>query len=146
MNSIIIVTDLGRMKAYRITRDELQPGTSPAFEDLADVNLDNQHSHISDRVTDKAGRFGYGSGSIAVGENHNEENEAEENQLQAIAGEINKIAGNQDCDIHLAAPKTIFHRLMEALNPDVRRRIKRDLALNLVKLPKLELLQRFELA
>ncbi|WP_193212053.1 host attachment protein [Luteolibacter marinus] len=146
MNAMIIVADLGRMKAYRITRDELQPGTSPAFEDIADVDLENQHSRVSDRVTDKAGRFGHGPGGIAVGERHNEESEAEEQQLQAIAGKINEVASNGDGSIHLAAPRTMLRRLLEALNPSVRQRVHRDLPLNLVKAPKLELLERFQIA
>lgn len=146
MNSMIIVTDLGHMKAYRITRDELQPNTSPAFEDLADVDLENQHSRVSARVTDKAGRFSYGPGSIAVGERHNEEDEAKEHQLQAIVENINKVAGSDGHHIYLAAPQTIIRHLIESLRPQVRQRIRRNLALNLVKAPKLELLRRFELA
>lgn len=146
MNSLLIVADLGRMKAYRVTRDELQPDTSPAFQDLADDDLANQHSKVSERVTDKAGRFDYGPGSVAVGERHNEQKEAEENQLQAIAERINDVAGGESSKIYLAAPQTMLRNLLEALSPDVRGRIKRDLALDLVKAPKLELLKRFELA
>lgn len=145
MNSLLIVADLGRMKAYRVTRDELQPDTSPAFLDLADEDLANLHSRVSDRVTDKAGRFAYGSGSIAVGERHNEEKEAEENQLRAIAGRINRVAAAEQGKIYLAAPQTMLRNLVESLEPAVRDRIRRDLALDLVKAPKLELLRRFEL-
>ena len=143
---MIIVADLGRMKAYSITQDELQPNTSPAFEDLADVNLENLHSKVSDRVTDKAGRFSYGSGSIAVGERHNEEKEVEEQQLQSIAGNIDRVAGRGDFKIYLAAPQTMIRHLIDALSPSVQKRIHRDLPLNLVKAPKLELLKRFQLA
>ncbi|MGB6222500.1 host attachment protein [Haloferula sp.] len=146
MESIIIVADLGRMTAYRITQDELQPGTSPAFDELADVNLENLHSKVSDRVTDKAGRFSYGSGSIAVGERHHEEREAEDQQLHSIIGNIERVAGDGDQAIYLAAPQTMMRQLIEALSPKVRKRIRRDLALNLVKAPKLDLLKRFQLA
>jgi len=146
MDSMIIVADLGRFKAYRITQDELQPDSSPAFEDLADVNLENLHSKVSERVTDKAGRFSYGAGSISVGERHNEEKEAEEQQLQSIAGNIDQVAGKGNQSIYLAAPQTIIRHLINALEPQVRNRIRRNLALNLVKAPKLELLERFELA
>ena len=146
MNSMIIVADLGRMKAYRLTRDELQPNTSPAFEDLADVDLENQHSHISDRVTDKAGRFNYGAGSIAVGERHSEEDQAETRQLQAIAESIDQVAGSDQTDIYLAAPQPMIRQLLDAINPRVRKRIRKDLPLNLVKAPKLDLMKRFELA
>lgn len=146
MNSMIIVTDLGRMKAYRVTRDDLQPNTSPAFEDLADIDLENQHSHVSDRVTDKAGRFNYGAGSIAVGERHSEEGEAESKQLHAIAEAINRVAGSDSTDIYLAAPQPMIRLLLETIAPPVRQRIRRELSVNLVKAPKLDLLKRFELS
>ena len=41
MKSLIVVADLGRMKVYRVTRDELDEAASPAFEDVADVDLVN---------------------------------------------------------------------------------------------------------
>lgn len=145
MTSLIILADLGRVKAYRITRDELDPNESPAFEDVADVDLKNLHSKVSDRVTDKAGRFAYGAGSKSVGESHHEQEEAESQQLQRVAAVIDKVAGRNKADIHLAAPKEIIGDLTGALGSSVLKRIRKQLALNLVKQPKLELLERFGL-
>lgn len=145
MTSLIVLADLGRVKAYRITRDELDPNESSAFEDIADVNLANQHSKVSDRVTDKAGRFSYGAGSKSVGESHHEQQEAESHQLKDVAEVINEIAANHKEDIHLAAPKEIIGVLTDALDAGVLKRIRKQLPLNLVKLPKLELLERFGL-
>lgn len=145
MNSLIILADLGRVKAYRITDDDLDPDTSPAFEDVADVDLNNQHSKVSDRYTDKAGRFAYGAGSKGVGENHHEQEEAENQQLHAVAQTINQAARGKG-DIYFAAPKEIFSDLKQSIDAKVRKRIRKDLALNLVKTPKLELLERFGLA
>ncbi|BCX49608.1 conserved hypothetical protein [Haloferula helveola] len=142
---MIIVTDLGHMKAYRITRDDLQPDTSPAFEDVADIDLENQHSKVSDRVTDKAGRFSYGPGSKSVGERHSEQDEAEKSQLRGIAEAVNGTAGSDNTDIYLAAPKEIVGDLVDSLTPLVRKRIRAKLALNLVKSSKLDLLDRFQL-
>lgn len=146
MNLMMIVTDLGRMKAFRITRDDDDPTESPAFTDLADDNLENRHSKVSNRVTDQAGRFPSGKGGMAVGERHSEEEEARHTQLQAIAGRINRIASGENTPIYLAAPPTILHKLLDELTADVRQRIGKDLALDLVKAPKLDLLKRFGLA
>ena len=145
MTSLIILADLGRVKAYRITNDELDPNTSPAFEDLADIDLQNQHSKVSDRVTDKAGRFSYGPGSQTAGENLHEQEEAESQQLDKIAGVITDAAKTESCDIYLAAPKEIIKDLTAALDKAVTKRIRTKLPLNLVKTPKLELLERFGL-
>lgn len=143
MNAIIILADLGRMKAYRITRNDLDSASSPAFADLADVDLVNQHSKVSDRMADKAGRFAYGSGSKSVGERQSEQDEAEGRQLDGIAGAIHGAAGTGDEDIYLAAPKEIIADLVDLLGPGVGQRIRKQLALNLVKVPKLDLLERF---
>ncbi|MCH7226735.1 host attachment protein [Haloferula sp. A504] len=143
MNALIILADLGRMKAYRITRDELEPGTSPVFANVADVDLANQHSKVSERVTDKAGRFAYGSGSKSVGERQSEQDEAEARQLNGIAGAIRRAAGTGREDIYLAAPKEIIADLLDELGTGVGRRVRKQLSLNLVKAPKLDLLERF---
>jgi protein required for attachment to host cells len=142
MNSLIIVADLGRMKAYRITQDELQPGSTPSFEDLADIDLENQHSKVSDRFTYQAGR----SGTNTVGERHSEKEEAEGQQLEAMAQTISDVAMATKGSIYFAAPQTALRPLVDALNADVRKRISKELPLNLVKASKLDLLKRFELS
>ena len=145
MTSLIILADLGRVKAYRISNDELDPTTSPAFEDVADINLKNLHSKVSDRTSDKAGRFAYGSGSKSVGESHHEQEEAETQQLHDIADIINKAAKKDSGAIYLAAPKEIIKDLSACLDAAVTKRIRTKLPLNLVKAPKLDLLERFGL-
>lgn len=145
MTSTIILADLGRVKAYRIRRDDLDPNASPAFEDLADVDLENLHSKVSDRVSDKAGRFAYGSGSKAVTESHSEQAEAETQQLHEIANVINQTANSSKEDIYFAAPKEIIADLTACLDAAVQKRIRTKLPLNLVKQPKLDLLERFGL-
>ncbi|MEM7144914.1 MAG: host attachment protein [Verrucomicrobiota bacterium] len=142
MNSLIIVADLGRMKAYRITQDELQPGSAPTFEDLADIDLLNQHSKVSDRFTYQAGR----SKTNSLGERLNEEGEAEEQQLEAMAETICSVAVSAEGTIYFAAPQTVLRPLVDALHAEVRQRITRELPLNLVKASKLDLVKRFELS
>lgn len=143
--SLIILADLGRVKAYRISNDELDPNTSPAFEDLADVDLQNHHSKVSERFSDKAGRMAYGAGSKTLGESHSEQEEAETQQMQDIAGVINEAAKQDAGDIYFAAPKEIIKDLTASLDAGVSKRIRTKLPLNLVKAPKLDLLERFGL-
>ncbi len=145
MTSFIILADLGRVKAYRISRDEFDPKSSLAFEDLADVDLVNKHSKVSDRVRDKSGRHRYGPGSKALTESRREQEEVEGRQLKDIAGVINQTAGGGAASIYFAAPKPIIASLTEALDVGVRKRIRTMLPLNLIKSPKLKLLERFGL-
>lgn len=146
MKRLLIVADLGRMKAYRITKNDDDPTTSPAFEDIKDVDLENRHSKVSERFTYQAGRMSHGVGANSVGERHQEEAEAHSHQLRAIADQIDAVAIGGDDEICLAAPKTIMAKLLELLNDKVRNRIIKNLPLDLVKLPKRELLQRFGMA
>lgn len=143
---LLIVTDLGRMKAFRITRDDNDPAASPAFTELADDDVENLHSRVSDRVTDQAGRFPSGNGGMSIGQRHGEEQEARGRQLAVIAERINRVAAGGDSGIYLAAPPTMARPLLDAIAADVRRRIRRYLTLDLVKAPKLDLLRRFGLA
>lgn len=142
MNSLIIVADLGRMKAYRITQDEFQPGSAPSFEELADIDLVNQHSKVSDRFTYQAGR----SKTNTMGERLSEEENAEEQQLEAMAETITGVATAAEGAIYFAAPQTVLRPLVDALQAEVRERITRELPLNLVKASKLDLVKRFELS
>ena len=107
------------------------------------MDLANLHSKVSDRVTDKAGRFDYGPGSQSVGERQSEQEEAEARQLDGIAQAIHEAVGAGNEDIYLAAPKEIIADLVSLLDPAVDRRIRNQLPLNLVKAPKLGLLERF---
>lgn len=145
MNLILVVADLGRVKAFRLVRDDDDPGTSPSFEDLLDVDLDNQHSRVSDRVTDQAGRFPSGPSGMAIGERHSEEESARKKQLQEIAETINELASRENGNICLAAPQPMLRQLLDDLDAPVRARLIKELALDLVKAPKLDLLERFGL-
>lgn len=143
MKALIIVADLGRMKAYRITQDDLQPGSAPSFEDLADIDLVNQHSRVSDRFTYQAGR----SRTNTMGERLNEEGQAEEQQLEVMAATISDVAAEAgEGMIYFAAPQIVLRPLVDALAEPVRERITRELPLNLVKASKLDLVKRFKLS
>jgi len=144
MNLLLIVADLGRVKAFRLRRNDDDPKASPAFQDLLDDDLENQHSRVGNRVTDQAGRFPSGPGGMAVGERHREEEEARHNQLEAIASVINGLAGREKGPIYLAAPQTMLRQLLDALDGTVRQRVKKEVPRGLVKIPKLELLKRFD--
>ena len=148
MKKLIVIADLGSLKAYRVIRNENDP--SPVFELAADTAFADAHQRVLDRVTDQAGRFPSGGqcregGGMSYGERHNEAEEVRKAQLRKLAGEINALARTEQCrTIYLAAPKTINNRLLDLLDSAVRPCVRRNLALDLTKAPKLELLRRFE--
>jgi hypothetical protein len=54
-NKLVIVADLGLLKAYRI---DITPQGTPRLEALHELVLEEAHSRFSDRVTDLGGRHG----------------------------------------------------------------------------------------
>ena len=143
MDLILIVADLGRVKAFRLDRDEDVPNASPAFRDLLDDDLENVHSRVGGRATDQAGRFPSGPSGMAIGERHSEVEQSRQNQLEQIAGRINSLAARESGRIYLAAPQTILQPLLDSLDSGVRQRVKKEVPLGLAKAPKLDLLKRF---
>lgn len=145
MDLLLVVADLGRVKAFRLTRDEDAPSASPTFHDLLDVDLENRHSRVGERAADQAGRFPSGPSGMASGERHSEEQNARRAQLQRVANEIDTLASREEGSIYLSAPQPVLQQLLNALDSSVRQRVKKELALGLVKAPKVDLLARFEL-
>ena len=54
-DKLIIVVDLGLVRAYRI---DLTPQRTPRLQQLQQIVLDEAHTRLKDRVTDFAGRYG----------------------------------------------------------------------------------------
>lgn len=143
MKTLVIATDLGRLKAYRVTQEMDEP--SPKFEEICDEDFANRHSRYANRNTDQAGRFPSGLSGMTHGERHGEANQARQDQAKLVAEAIIELAsGEGECDIFFAAPQTISGDLLHQLDPSVTGRIQKQLALDLVKVPRLELWRRFE--
>ena len=142
MKTLLIVTDLGLLKAYLV--EQAPEYQSPVFHEVRAEDFPNQHSRFSNRDTDQAGRFPSGKTGMAHGERHEEEKQAKHAQARLVAATVSEVAHSEpDCDIYFAAPKTISHELMELLESGVSQRISKNLALDLVKEPVLKLWKRF---
>lgn len=145
MKALMIATNLGQLKAYRVIRDPDEP--SPTIDLIEERDLAGRSSHVAERVTDQAGRFPSGSVGMAYGERHGEAEKAERDALDEVASSVEKLAAAEtESILYLAAPKTIYGQLKKRLSSPVQKRIRRSLELDLTKLPKLDLLQRFDKA
>ena len=143
MKTLIVATDLGRLRAYRAVQDFDDP--SPTIETVREEDFEDRHSRVANRVTDQAGRFPSGNEGMSYGERHGESEEARQAQLRLVADAVNEVAESEpEMEIYFAAPQSIFSRLREMIGPTVNSRISKSLALDLVKVPKLDLLRRFE--
>jgi hypothetical protein len=141
---MIVLADLGRVKAYRVHYDMMN--TKPQIELVYDCEFLEAHGRFADRVTDMAGRFPLsGTPSASNGENHNLRGETERRLIRLVAGKINDLAeGHRYWG--LAAAEEINGRIVEHLRPDTRAKLFRNVAADLVKKPKQQVMEYFQVS
>src|SRR4051812_1798572 len=90
-HKLIVLADLGRLKAFRVTRDEM---TSKVHVELAEeLNFLDGPGKMLDKVTDKAGRFPASGGANGggAGENHNLQTEIQKRLIKRLGEGINDL-------------------------------------------------------
>jgi hypothetical protein len=138
---MIVLADLGRVKAYRVTYDPMTP--KPQLELIYDCEFLEAHGRLLDKVTDQAGRFPVnGSPGASNGENHNMRGETERRLVRLVAEKISDLVHGQRY-WYLAAGEGINGRIVEQLRPEVRSALYKNLSADLVKTPKQEVLDYF---
>ncbi len=159
VGSLIIVADLGELKAYEVEEelvidpkdnarvshkhnkgtliDALRPKLVTA------VDFVEAHRKISEEVTDKEGNYKGHFGS-ASGEPHNLKLEIEQRLIREIAETIMQIVRKEDPKVwHLAFPSEHKKALLDRIDPDVSTRLGTLIAEDLIKLKPEKLLERF---
>jgi hypothetical protein len=146
MKKLIVVMDLGCLKGFRVSKDELSG--AERIEVLEEFENPDAHARFGDKVTDQAGRFPGGSnghGVMSQGEKHL--NEQRKRLLRQLTERLHGLLRREGCDIwHLGASREINHRVLESLDADARSRLRKNLAADLTKIPPNELLERFRAA
>lgn len=141
---LIIATDLGRLRAYRI---ELTPKGTPHLDPVADLMLLDAHRRFADRVTDMAGRH---SGptqkrwGTPMADDHNLRLETERRLIKEIAKHVEQIVlENGHEGVWFAAHKEINHQILDELPRPIGARIEKNLSRDLTKAEPTELLDQF---
>jgi hypothetical protein len=81
---------------------------------------------------------------MSDGERHNIEFEKRKRLARRLAERVNALMRRDDVDIcYLAASKEINHQILEEVEPRLRAKIEKNLAADLTKINKSELLQHF---
>jgi len=142
-NKLVVVTDLGSLKAYKLDRNDL--GRTPRLELLQDIEWAAAHEKLADKLSDQAGRFGKGGASGASsGERHNIALEHRKRLVKQLAERVSLLIRPEDVDAcYFAASKEIHHQILEELEPRLRAKIEKNITADLTKLDKAELLDRF---
>jgi hypothetical protein len=147
MDTLLFAVDLGHFKAYRVSKTPL--GGSKITLIASYDSLDG-HGKLIDKLSDGAGRFGAGGKKNGVnkakgyGEPHNLEAEMEKKVIKRITKDIGAIVKKEQCDEwHIAAPKEINARVLDGLPPDVKEKLGKNVASDLTKRAKADVLKHF---
>ena len=147
MTEIIITVDLGTINAFKIIKDPLKI-QSDKIEAIKSFLTTEPRAKASEKFRDSAGRFYQGGGTggttAGFGEPHNVELETEKRLIKRIADDINGLILEKKCDKwYLAADKRINNQILENLTPAVKAKMKKNVAANLTKTAKAEIMSYF---
>lgn len=142
---VIIVADLGHFKAYRVTREARE---SPRVQLIESYDSVEGHGKLVDKFSDMAGRFGRGGGhdeaAMDSGERHTIELEIEKRLVRMIAEDIESVIIREECKKwYLAANGEINRQIVEHLKHEVREKLEKNVAADLTKIEKSEILSHF---
>ena len=135
-SSLIIVTDRGSLKAYRV--DET-PTRGPSLKLVQAFNVTDAHGRLVDKVTDLAGRFPVSDGAggrhaNSIAERTQLETETDRRIHKQLADQIAKIVESDGVEgWSFAAPASIHAAIVDLLPASVRNRIVEHVKSDLVK-------------
>jgi hypothetical protein len=141
---LLMVADLGLLKAFRLEQPEQG---SARLIPIEQFSLEPAHQHLTDQLTDSAGRRAPRPGSGGGGtmaDRHNLDLEVRRRLIKKLARKIEEIAAGHDADgWWLAAHKEIIHPILEALPQALRARAETRVPRDLTKLEPKDILGHF---
>lgn len=148
MEKIIILTDLGRFVAYKVTSDPMGV-ESPRIQIIRCMDCLDARNRTSDRVSDSAGRFKRAgktaNGTMGgYGERHNMESENRRRLIKMAAEQIDNVLLQEGMPRWaLAASSKINNALLESLSQGAKASLGLNLKSDLTRLDKSKVLSRF---
>src|SRR4030095_3301407 len=142
-DTVIITTDLGTFKAFRLDRTERN---TPRLEIIEEIEFLDAHGRLGDKVTNPAGRWRVPMRNMAMsyGELQKIELELRRRLVKQLAERIRNIVADRSvATCYFAARPAINEQLLEEAGPPVRGKIEKNLSCNLTNSDKDELLRHF---
>lgn len=145
MDKMVFVVDLGHFKAYQLSKTDQ---ATPRLELIDSFDSTVAHGKMSDKVTDGPGKFGgRGGGNWSAkgyGEPHAIALEEQKRQIKILSQAISAQVRQENPDSwYLAAERSILKQLIDSLEQDAAAKLTKQVAANLTKAGKDEILQRF---
>jgi hypothetical protein len=146
-SSLVIVTDRGSLKAYRVNET---PTRGPSLQLVQAFNMTDAHGRLIDKVSDSAGRFpvtegaGTHRGPASTAERTQLATETDRRIQKELADQIAKIVSQNGKDgWSFAAPAEIHAAIVDLLPGDVQQRIVEHVKSDLVKVEPARLINHF---
>lgn len=148
--SLIIVTDRGSLKAYKVNEAR---NRGPSLQLVQAIELTDAHGRYQDKLTDQAGRFPAGDGGGPAGSGRHMNGIAERQGLETendrrifkqLADSITEVVQQAGLEgWSFAAPASIHSSVVDLLPPAVRDRIVEHVKSDLVKIEPAKLAGHF---
>jgi|SRR5438093_2452065 len=146
-SSLVIVTNRGGLKAYRVTET---PARGPSLQLVQAFNITDAHGRLVDKLSDLAGRFpvtdgaGAHRGATSIAERTQLATEMERRIHKELADQIGKIVSQNGKEgWSFAAPAEIHAAIVNLLPPAARGRIVEHVKSDLVKVETARLINHF---
>ena len=146
-SSLVIVTDRGSLKAYRVTET---PTRGPSLHLVQAFDITDAHGRLVDKVSDLAGRFpvtegaGAHRGPASIAERTQLVTEMDRRIQKELADQIVKIVSQNGKEgWSFAAPAEIHAAIVDFLPSAVRQRIVEHVKSDLVKVEPARLISHF---
>jgi Protein required for attachment to host cells len=146
-SSLVIVTDRGSLKAYRVNET---PTRGPSLQLVQAFDMTDAHGRLIDKVSDLAGRFpvtegaGAHRGQASTAERKQLATETDRRIQKELADQITKIVSKTGKDgWSFAAPAEIHTAIVDLLPANVRQRIVEHVKSDLVKVEPARLMSHF---
>jgi len=149
MENLLMIADLGRVRAFSLRPAGLDPQEQPHFVELPNSPVEMRPESINEVATDQAGRFSRGGAinrqaGMSYGENHNLSGQIASQALQRVAAAIGQFVYAQGYPKwRLVAPQPILATLEESLSPQARAVLGRSEPADLTHEPVAQLEKRF---
>ena len=142
-NTVVIVADLGELKAYSVEQHEGVVGNdikvSHSLTLLNDEVFIEGRKKIGEVMSDSIGRIGHGTL-----ENSHIQSERENRTLREIAADIESVVNHTKCaQLFLAFPKEHNNELLNELGETSKAVLKKNITSDLVKTDKNKILSHF---
>ncbi|MBN1840351.1 MAG: host attachment protein [Campylobacterales bacterium] len=141
-SKLVVVVDLQHFKLFRIKVDPLE---RESLECLLSSDSLDIHQKPSEKFSDQQGHCKTAWGIQGGAENHAIEMEEERKRLKELSETISKALLEYPHEAwYFAAPKAIYHAILEKLEPALTQTLTSHVLLDLTKTPTDEILEHFK--